>query len=87
MQVEASGGGHIGERRGSVEERDQMGALSEVRCRRAGAAEASGLAEKLVREGRAMTRRRAGHEPTPRGMGRRDLSDDIPSIVAAFDSP
>jgi hypothetical protein len=87
MQVEASSGGHIGERRGFVEEQDQVGALPEVRRGLASAGEASGLGEELVREGRAMKRRGAGHETTPRGIGWRDLRDDIPSIVAAFEGP
>jgi hypothetical protein len=85
MQVEASGGGHIGKRRGFVEEQDQVGALSEVRRGRAGAEEVSGLGEELIREGRAMKRWRARHETTPRGMGRMGLSDGIPSIVAALE--
>jgi hypothetical protein len=65
MQVKTSGGGHIGKRRGFVEEQDQLGALPEVRRRRASAEEAQRLSEKLIREARAMKRRRARHETTP----------------------
>jgi hypothetical protein len=65
MQVESSGGGRIGKRRGFLEEQDQVGALPEVRRRRASAEEAPGLSEELIREARAMKRRRAGHETTP----------------------
>jgi hypothetical protein len=42
-----------------------VGALPEVRRRRASAEEAPGLSEELMREARAMKRRRARHETTP----------------------
>jgi hypothetical protein len=87
MQVKASGGGRMGERRRFVEEQDQVGALAEVRGRRPSAGEAPGLAEELVREGRAMNRRGAGHEMTPREMGQMGANDRIPSIVAALEGP
>ena len=85
MQVETSGGRRIGERRVLVEEQDQMGALPEVRGRRASAGESPGSGEELLREGRAMERRRAGHETIPRGMGQVEFSASIPSIVAALE--
>jgi hypothetical protein len=65
MQVEAIGGGHMGKRRGFVEEQDQVGALPEVRRRRASAEEAPGLSKEIIREARAMKRRWARHETTP----------------------
>ena len=85
MQVETSGGRRIGERRVLVEEQDQVGALPQMRRRRAGGGESPGLSEESVREGRAMERRRAGHETIPRGMGQVEFSASIPSIVAALE--
>jgi len=87
MQVETSGGGRIGERRRFVEEQNQVSALPEVRRCRASVREAPGLGEELIREGRAMKRRRAGHETTPPGMGQMGSRDSIPSIVAALEGP
>src|SRR5262249_50216904 len=62
MQIQPGGGRRIGERRVLMEEQDQMSALPEVRRRRASAGESPGLGEEPLREGRAMDRRRAGHE-------------------------
>jgi len=85
MQVQPGGGRRIGERRVLVEEQDQVGALPEVRRRRAGAGEPPGVSDELLREGRAMDRRRAGHEMTPRGMGRMESCAGIPGIVATLE--
>ena len=80
MKIETSSGRHVGERGDVVQEQDQACTLPEVRRRGASVDEASGLGEELVREGRAMKRRRARHETTPRAIGRRVFSDDTPSI-------
>jgi hypothetical protein len=42
--------------------------------------ETSGLGEELVREGRAVKRRRARHEAAPRAIGQMVFSDDTLSI-------
>ena len=62
-----------------------MGTLPEVRGRRASAGESPGFGEKLLREGRAMDRRRAGHERTPREMCSMEFSASLPTIVAALE--
>src|SRR4051812_35611936 len=80
MKVKTSRGGHVGERGGFVEEQDQACTLPEVRRCGARVEEASRLGEELIREGRAMKRRRARHETTPGAIGRRVFSDDTPSI-------
>jgi hypothetical protein len=80
MKIETSSGSHVGERGEFVEEQDQACTLPEVRRRGSSAEEASSLGEELIREGRAMKRRWAGHETTPRAIGRRVFSDDTPSI-------
>jgi hypothetical protein len=85
MQVQPGGGRRIGERRVLMEQQDQVGPLPEVRRRRASAGESPGLGEELLREGRAMDRRRAGHERTPPAMDRIEFSASLPSIVAALE--
>ena len=80
MKIETSSGSHVGESWGFVEEQDQACTLPEVRRRGSSVEEASSLGEELLREGRAMKRRRARHETTPRAIGRRVFNDDIPSI-------
>jgi hypothetical protein len=62
-----------------------MGPLPEVRRRRASAGESPSLGEEPLREGRAMERRRAGHERTPRGMGPMGFSASLSSRVAALE--
>jgi hypothetical protein len=83
MEIEMSGGGPVGEGGGFVEEQDQTGALPEVRRGGASAAEAAGLGEEFLGEGRAMQGRGSGHGVTPSGIGQMVLSGDTPSIRAA----
>jgi hypothetical protein len=80
MKINTSRGSHVGERGGFVEEQDQACTLPEVRRRGPSVEEASSLGEELIGEGRAMKRRGARHETTPRAIGRRAFSDDTPSI-------
>jgi hypothetical protein len=83
MKLETSSGGHVGNQGGFVKKQDQTRALTEVRRCGAGLDEASGLGEKLLREGRAMKWRGARHEATPRLIGQRVFREDTPSILAA----
>jgi hypothetical protein len=83
MKIKMSGGRHVGKRRGFVKEQDQTCTLPEVRRRGASEADAPGLGEELIWEGRAMTRWRARHVTTPRAIDRMVFSDDPPSIAAA----
>jgi hypothetical protein len=82
MKIKMSGGRHVGKRGGFVKEQDQTGTLPEVRRRSASKADAPGLGEELIGEGRAMTRWRARHETTPRAIGRMAFSDDPPRVAA-----
>jgi hypothetical protein len=83
MEIETSGGSHVGESGEFVKEQDQACSLAEVRRGRASVEEASGLGEELIREDGAMKWRRARHETTPRAIGHKVFSNDAPSIAAA----
>jgi hypothetical protein len=80
MEIETSGGSHVGERGEFVKEQDQACSLAEVRCGCASVEEPSGLGEELIREGRAIEWQRTRHEMTPRATGRMVFSDDTPII-------
>ena len=76
MEVEASGGFHIGKDRAVVQEQGQASALPEVRRGGAGTDEASGLGEELFGEVRTMTWRGPRHETAPWATGQLIVSDD-----------
>jgi hypothetical protein len=63
-----------------VKEQGEACTLPEVRCCGSSVEEASCFGEELLREGRAMERGRAGHETTPRAIGREVFRDDTPII-------
>jgi hypothetical protein len=83
MEIELNGGRHVGKRGGFVEEQDQTCTSPEVRRRGASEADAPGLGEELIREGRAMMRWGARQMTAPRANGRIVFSDDPPIIAAA----
>ena len=83
MEIQASGGGRMGEGGGFAKEQDQARALPEVRRRGASEDESPGLGEELIGEVRVMEGRRARHETTPGAIGAVFFSDEAPSIAAA----
>jgi hypothetical protein len=86
MEIQASGGGRIGEGRGFVKEHDQACALPEVRRRGASEDESPGLGEELIGEVGAMEGRRARHETTPGAIGAVFFSDEALSIAVASEN-
>ena len=86
MEIEMSGGCRVGKGGGFVKEPDQASALPEVRRGGASDEEAPGLDEELLREVRAMERRRARHGTTPGAIGQLAFSDDTLSIVVISES-
>jgi len=76
VEVEASGGFHIGKDRVVAQEQGQASALPEVSRGGAGTDEASGLSEELFGEVRTMTWRGPRHETAPRATGLLIFSDD-----------
>lgn len=86
MEIEANGGGRIGQVGGFVKEQDQARALPEVRRRGAGEDESPGLGEELLGEVRVMEGRRARHETTPGAIDAVLFSDEAPSIAATSEN-
>lgn len=68
MEIDAGGEIDVGKGGLLVQEQDQMGALAEVGCGRAGGREPPGLCEELIGEGRAMVWGRARHETAPEAI-------------------
>jgi hypothetical protein len=54
MEIETSGGSHVGNRGRLVKQQDEAGTLPEVRCCGASVEEAAGLGEEPLRESGAM---------------------------------
>ena len=80
MEIETSGGSHVGNCGRFVKEQDQACTLPEVRRRGSSVEEASCFGEELIREGRAIKWGRARHETSPGAIGQKVFSDDTPSI-------
>ena len=81
MEIETSGGSHVGDGGEFVKEQDQACSLPEVRRRGASVEEASGLGEELSREDRAMQRQRTRHETTPGRTGQMVFGNQTSSIA------
>ena len=88
MQVKPSTGFDIGQRRGFVQEQDQVRSLSQVRCRCASGHEVAGP-QRESHPGNSGDEEAEGQarDDSVRGVIQVQFSDGIPSIVAALESP